>query len=55
MLLQREGMGLLKYQAMPSLRDVAHDVWQCQYVHIDYKTAAANSITSQLGSSAALF
>ncbi len=22
---QREGMGLLKYQAMPSLRDIAHD------------------------------
>ena len=22
---QREGMGLLEYQAMPSLRDIAHD------------------------------
>ncbi len=22
---QREGMGLIEYQAMPSLRDVAHD------------------------------
>jgi hypothetical protein len=24
---QREGMGLLEYQAMPSLHDVAHDGW----------------------------
>ncbi len=24
---QREGLGLLKYQAMPSLHDVAHDGW----------------------------
>ncbi len=24
---QREGMGLLEYQVMPSLRDVAHDGW----------------------------
>ncbi len=24
---QREGMGLLEYQVMPSLRDVAHDKW----------------------------
>ncbi|MFN9906597.1 MAG: hypothetical protein ACK56F_10795, partial [bacterium] len=26
---QREGMGLLEYQAMPSLRDVAHDGVLC--------------------------
>jgi hypothetical protein len=26
---QREGMGLLEYQAMPSFRDVAHDGWLC--------------------------
>jgi hypothetical protein len=24
---QREGMGLLEYQTMPALHDVAHDVW----------------------------
>ncbi len=24
---QREGLGLLEYQAMPSLRDVSHDGW----------------------------
>ncbi len=28
---QREGMGLLEYQAMPSLRDVAHDGWLCTF------------------------
>jgi hypothetical protein len=28
---QREGMGLLEYQAMPSLRDAAHDGWLCTY------------------------
>jgi hypothetical protein len=27
---QREGMGLIEYQAMPSLRDVAHDGWLCK-------------------------
>jgi len=26
---QREGTGLLEYQAMPSLRDVAHVGWSC--------------------------
>ena len=26
---QREGIGLLEYQAMPTLRDVAHDGWLC--------------------------
>jgi hypothetical protein len=26
---QREGMGLLEYQAMPSLRDVAPNEWLC--------------------------
>ncbi len=29
---QREGMGLLVYQAMPSLRGIAHDGWLCTYV-----------------------
>jgi hypothetical protein len=28
---QREGMGLLEYQAMPSLRGVAHDGWLCTF------------------------
>ncbi len=28
---QREGMGLLEFQAMPSLRDVAHDGWLCTF------------------------
>ncbi len=26
---QREGMGLIEYNAMPSFRDVAHDGWLC--------------------------
>jgi hypothetical protein len=25
------GMGLLEYQTMPSLRDVAHDGWLCTF------------------------
>ncbi len=46
----REGMGLLEYQAKPSLRDVAHS--SCRMVvYIYYITAAGNSISSQLGSS----
>ncbi len=28
---QREGMGLLEYQVMRSLRDVAHDGWLCTF------------------------
>jgi hypothetical protein len=28
---QREGMGLLEYQIMPSLRDVAHDGLLCTF------------------------
>ncbi len=28
---QREGMGLLEYQAMPSLRDITHDGWLCTF------------------------
>ncbi len=28
---QREGMGLLEYQALPTLRDVAHDGWLCTF------------------------
>ncbi len=31
-LYQREGMGLLEYQAMPSLRNVAHDGWLCTFI-----------------------
>jgi hypothetical protein len=27
---QREGMGLLEYQTMPCLRDVAHGGWLCK-------------------------
>jgi hypothetical protein len=30
---QREGMGLLENQAMPSLREVAHGGWLCTYVN----------------------
>jgi hypothetical protein len=44
---QREGMGLLEYQAMPSLREVTYDGWLCTCT----VTAAGNSISSQLGSS----
>ncbi len=29
---QREGMGLLEYQAMPSLRDIANDGWLCTFI-----------------------
>jgi hypothetical protein len=29
--IQREGMGRLEYQAMPSLREVAHDGWLCTF------------------------
>ncbi len=47
---QREGMGLLEYQAMPSLCDVGHVGWLCN-VYIYFITAAENSISSQLGSS----
>ncbi len=39
---QREGMGLLDYRAMPSLRDVAHYGWLC--------IAAGYSISTPLGS-----
>jgi hypothetical protein len=42
---QREGMALLEYQAMPSLRNVAHDGWLCTFTYI---TAAVNS-SSQPG------
>ncbi len=28
---QREGMGQLEYQAMPSFREVAHDGWLCTF------------------------
>jgi hypothetical protein len=42
-------MGLLEYQAMPSMRDVDHDGILCTFtIHI---TAAGNSNSSQLGSS----
>jgi hypothetical protein len=27
-------MGLLEYQAMPSLRDVAHDGWLCTFIKL---------------------
>ncbi len=30
-LVQKEGMGLQEHQAMPSLRDVAHDGWLCKF------------------------
>ncbi len=31
-LTQRESMALLEYQAMPSLRDVAHVGWLCTFI-----------------------
>jgi len=46
---QREGMGLLEYQTLATLHDVAYDRWL--YMYIYYVTAAGNSISSQLGSS----
>jgi hypothetical protein len=30
-IVQKEGMGLQEHQAMPSLRDVAHDGWLCKF------------------------
>ncbi len=44
---QGEGMGLLLYKTMISLRDVAHNGFCVHH----YVIAAGNSITSQLGSS----
>jgi hypothetical protein len=41
-------MGQLEYQAMPSLRDVAHDGVLCTF---SKASAAGNSVSSQLGSS----
>ncbi len=42
---QREGLSLPEYQAMSSLRDVAHDGWLCTFtVHI---TAVGNSFSPQ--------
>ncbi len=41
---QRDGMGLLDYQAMLSL----HDGWRL-VVYIYYMTAGGNSISSELG------
>jgi hypothetical protein len=41
---QREGMGLLEHQAMPSLRDVAHDRWLCTFTIIQQlETQSARS------------
>jgi hypothetical protein len=28
---QREGMGLIEYQVMPSLHDIARDGWLCTF------------------------
>jgi hypothetical protein len=44
--LQREGLGLLEYQAIPSLRGSLLRM----VVYISYITAAGNSISSQVGS-----
>jgi hypothetical protein len=30
--IQRDGRGLLEYQAMPSLREVAHAGWLCTFI-----------------------
>ncbi len=45
---QREGMGLLKYQAMPFLHDVALDGWLCTFTIL--QQLHGNFIISQLGS-----
>jgi hypothetical protein len=42
-------MGLLEYQAMPFLREVAHDGWLGTFTNY-FITAAGNSIISQQGS-----
>ncbi len=48
---QREGMGVLEYQAMPYLHNVAH-VMKDGFIHLLYCiTATGNSNSSQLGSS----
>jgi hypothetical protein len=42
---QREGMGLLEYQAMPSLHDVAHDEWLVTFTTVGAQSlACAQSI-----------
>ncbi len=47
---QKRHIGLLKYQAMPSLRDVAYDGWLCTFTILySYITAAGNSISSCQG------
>ncbi len=40
-----EGIGHIEYQAMPSLRDVAHDGWLCSFT-LYCITASGNSIPS---------
>jgi hypothetical protein len=35
---KREGMGLLEYQTVPSLRDVAHDRWLCKFSNLLYSS-----------------
>ncbi len=46
---QREGMGLLEYQAMPSLHAWCSSWWMAVYIYCI--TAAGNSFSSQLSSS----
>jgi hypothetical protein len=46
---QSEGKGLLEYQAMPFLRDVAHGGWLCTYIL--YNSGWKFHQLEQLGSS----
>ncbi len=45
---QREGMALLEYQAMPSLRNLAHDGWLCTFTYITEDVNSIRSIAGQL-------
>ncbi len=45
---QREGMGLLEYQAMYSLRDLAHDGVLCTFINtVDQAQTGANGVVRQ--------
>jgi hypothetical protein len=42
---QKEGIGLVEYQAMPSLRDVAHDGWLCAFIISAHSLTAPDRAT----------
>jgi hypothetical protein len=44
---QREGMGLLEYRALPSLRDVAHGGVFCVHLVIDQPQTGASGVVRQ--------